>query len=196
MIATLETARLVLRDVTMADPEKYRRHFADYAVISELTRLVPWPYPADGVPEYFDKVQPEQGQDRWVWALYLKSDLTDPIGNIDLRRRKRSAGDEEFSPQLHESRGFWLARKHWGKGLMTEATDAVTDYAFDVLGFETMILSNALGNTRSRRIKEKAGAVLLRTEPATFVNPDYTHREVWELTKHAWKTRTITPPRQ
>jgi RimJ/RimL family protein N-acetyltransferase len=73
---------------------------------------------------------------------------------------------------------------------MTEATDAVTDYAFDVLGFETLILSNALGNVRSRRVKEKAGAVLLRTEPATFVNPDYTAREVWELTKTAWRGRS------
>jgi hypothetical protein len=50
MIQTLETARLVLRDVTMADPAGYHRNFVDYAVISELTRLVPWPYPDDGVP--------------------------------------------------------------------------------------------------------------------------------------------------
>jgi RimJ/RimL family protein N-acetyltransferase len=179
MIQTLETARLVLRDVTMADPAGYHRNFVDYAVISELTRLVPWPYPDDGVPAYFEKVREAQGQDRWVWALYLKTDLDEPIGNIDLRR-----GGEI------ENRGFWLARRLWGQGLMTEATDAVTDYAFDVLGFETLILSNALGNVRSRRVKEKAGAVLLRTEPATFVNPDYTAREVWELTKTAWRGRS------
>jgi hypothetical protein len=31
------------------------------------------------------------------------------------------------------------------------------------------------------------GAVLLRTEPATYVNPTYTEREVWELAKGCWK---------
>jgi RimJ/RimL family protein N-acetyltransferase len=185
MITTLETARLLLRDVLFVDVAAYRKNFVDYDVVSELNAAIPWPYPADGIPAFLEKLRPEQGQNRWVWALYLKTDLADPVGSVDLSRGGKS-----------EHRGFWLAKKHWGQGLMTEATDAVTDYAFDILGFETMILSNALGNTRSRRIKQKAGAILLRTEPAQFVNPDYTQREVWELTKHAWRGRkTTTPPR-
>ena len=70
---------------------------------------------------------------------------------------------------------------------MTEAARPVTDYAFDVLGFEKLILANAVGNPASRRIKEKIGAVLVRKEPANYVNPGYTEREVWELTKECWK---------
>jgi RimJ/RimL family protein N-acetyltransferase len=178
MIETLETERLILRDVLCVDVAAYHNNFVDYAVISELTAAVPWPYPEQGITAFLEKLRPEQGQTRWVWALYLKTAATDPIGSIDLRRTDKA-----------ENRGFWLARRHWGNGLMTEATDAVTGYAFTTLGFETLVLTNALGNTRSRRIKEKAGAVLLRTEPATFVNPDYTHREVWELTKPAWQSR-------
>ena len=70
---------------------------------------------------------------------------------------------------------------------MTEAVKPVTDYAFDVLGFEKLVLANAVGNPASRRIKENIGAVFLRAEPAVYVNPDYTEREVWELTKERWK---------
>ena len=70
---------------------------------------------------------------------------------------------------------------------MTEAVKPVTDYAFDVLGFEKLILANAVGNPASRRLKENTGAAFLRTEPATYVNPRYTEREVWELTKRCWK---------
>lgn len=69
---------------------------------------------------------------------------------------------------------------------MTEAVIPVMDYAFDELGFERLISSNALGNIRSRRIKEKTGARFIRTEPAKFVNSAYTEREVWELTKEEW----------
>jgi len=172
-IPDLETERLLLRDILLADPAAYQQNFADYEVIRELAAVVPWPYPENGVAMFLEKLQTEQGNDRWVWAIYLKSAPKEPIGNIDLRRTP-------------ENRGFWLARKHWGKGIMTEATDAVTDYAFDVLGFESLTLSNAVGNIRSRRIKEKAGAKWLRTEPATFVNPAYNERELWELTKSDW----------
>lgn len=54
------------------------------------------------------------------------------------------------------------------------------------LYFEKLIFANALGNNRSRRIKEKTGARLVRIEPEEFVNPDYNQREVWELTKQEW----------
>ena len=63
---------------------------------------------------------------------------------------------------------------------MTEAVKPVTDYAFDVLGFEKLVLANAVGNPASRRIKEKIGAIFLRTEPATYVNPSYTEREAYQ----------------
>jgi RimJ/RimL family protein N-acetyltransferase len=82
--------------------------------------------------------------------------------------------------------GFWLAKQHWGKGLMSEAVWPVTDYAFDCLGFDQLIFSNALGNRRSRRIKEKMGATFLRTEPAAFVDPEFTEHELWQLTKDDW----------
>ena len=70
---------------------------------------------------------------------------------------------------------------------MTEAVVAVMDHAFDHLGFETLVFGNAVGNERSRRIKEKTGARWLRTEPAKFVNPRYTEREIWEITKDEWR---------
>jgi [ribosomal protein S5]-alanine N-acetyltransferase len=176
-IPTFETARLLLRGVTQADAPAIQKNFNDYAVIRELASIVPWPYPADGALDFIrNHVLPAQGNGRWVWGLFLKDAPQELIGIIDLRRIGKP-----------EHRGFWLARKHWGKGLMTEATTVITDHAFDELGFEALIFSNAVGNVRSRRIKEKSNAVLCRIEPAKFVNPDYTQHEVWELTKSAWK---------
>jgi ribosomal-protein-alanine N-acetyltransferase len=140
-IAELTTARLMLRGVTMVDAPAIQKNFDDYEVIRHLAARVPWPYPEDGARQFLQTVLPVQGQGRWVWAIFLQTAPAEAIGIIDLRR-----GDGE-------SRGFWLARRLWGQGLMTEAADAVTDYAFDALGFERLMLSNALGNTRSRRIK-------------------------------------------
>lgn len=176
-IAALTTVRLNLRGVTMDDAPAIQKNFADYEIIRHLAPIVPWPYPADGAWDFVQTVLPIQGQGRWVWALFLKTAPTDAVGIVDLRRGEG------------ENRGFWLARRLWGQGLMTEACDAVTGHAFDALGFERLRLCNAVGNTRSRRIKEKAGATFLHVEPASFVDPALTAHEVWELHRTAWAAR-------
>lgn len=175
-IQQLNTDRLILRDVTLADVDAYQRHFADYEVIRHLAAAVPWPYPADGAKYFIENViLPAQGHDRWVWAIFLRTNPDEMIGVIDLWREGRP-----------EHRGFWLARTYQGHGYMSEAARAVTDYAFTSLGFEKLIFSNALGNVPSRRVKEKTGARFLKTEPCKFVDPAYTERELWELTKSDW----------
>lgn len=70
---------------------------------------------------------------------------------------------------------------------MTEALKPITDYAFDVLGFESLTFSNAVGNLRSRRIKEKQGAQFLGIRPGRFVDPALTEQEVWRLESSQWK---------
>lgn len=178
-IATLETPRLWLRGITLADAPDYQRYFAEYEVVRHLASAVPWPYPADGVEAYLrDVILPVQGQDRWLWGLVEKTRPAHCIGGIELFRQGRP-----------EQRGFWLGRPFWGRGLMSEAADAVTDHAFEELGFDKLVLSNALGNERSRRIKEKAGARLVSVEPAAFVDPEYTQHELWELRKEDWLAR-------
>ena len=74
---------------------------------------------------------------------------------------------------------------------MTEAVEPVMNYAFDGLGFTKLIFANAVGNRKSRRIKEKTGARLIDVRPAKFVNPAYTEHEVWELTKEEWEKRQV-----
>lgn len=177
-IPQFETERLILRAPTEQDIPAWQKYFADFGIIGHLNKNVPWPYPADGAAQFFyEKVAPVQGKDEWIWGLFLKPNPDEAIGLVHLRR----------NGELHGHRGFWLARKYWGRGLMTEAVARVMDYAFGELGFESMILCNAFGNTRSRRVKEKTGAIFIRVEPAEFNDPQYTQREVWELTKERWQ---------
>lgn len=179
-----ETERLVLRHPVDEDIPSYQKNFDDYEVIGHLARHVPWPYPADGVAHYLREVLTPglAAGDRWFWVLALKTEPGEVIGGIELWRNGKP-----------ENRGFWLAKRLWGQGLMSEAVEPVTDYAFGPLGFETLVFANAVGNARSRRIKEKQGARLVRVEPATFVDPRYTQHEVWELGKAEWAARRPLP---
>lgn len=175
-IPTLETKRLILRAPTMDDVPAYTRHFVDYEVIRNLSHVVPWPYPEGGVAEHLSqRVIPAQGNNKWVWGLFLKESPHELIGVVDLWR-----------PGRPENRGFWLGRRYWGQGLMTEAVTVVMDYAFDDLDFETLAFANGLGNVASRRVKEKTGARLVDRRPGQYVDPQLTITEVWELTKEEW----------
>lgn len=175
VVPTLETDRLVLRGVTLEDVSAIQRHFNNYDVVRQLASVVPWPYPHDGAEQFVKSLSFQQGFTRWVWGIYLKPQIVDLIGVIDLR-----------ITAVGENRGFWLAQPFWGQGLMTEAVTVVTNCAFTILGFDKLILANAVGNLRSRRIKEKEGARFLYIEPAGFVDPSISEHEIWELTKHDW----------
>ena len=183
-LPVIETARLILRDINERDAPAYERHLTDYEVIGTMSHLVPLPYSQDGVLKHIRTVvMPNQCMDQWFWGICLKPKVDELIGTIWLKRKGTPS-----------NRGFWLGKKFWREGIITEAVKPVTDYAFDGLGFEKLVLANAVGNSASRRIKEKMGAVLVRTEPAIYVNPRYKEREVWELTKERWKAFNTSAP--
>ena len=181
LIPIFETDRLILQGVTIYDVPSYEKHFVDYEVISHLSSAVPWPYPKNGVVEFLNQfIFPNQGKSQWLWGIFEKQNPNELIGVVHLWREGRP-----------EHRGFWLGKPFWGKGYMTEAVEPVMNYAFDSLGFTKLIFANAVGNHKSRRIKEKTGARLIDVRPAKFVNPAYTEHEVWELTKEEWVKRQV-----
>lgn len=55
--------------------------------------------------------------------------------------------------------GFWVRRSAQGRGLATEATNAMLRYAFGVLEMRRVGLTHSNGNEASRRIAEKLGFV-------------------------------------
>lgn len=53
--------------------------------------------------------------------------------------------------------GYWLAQRHWGKGIVTEALIAVTNVAFAVPEVVRVYAPVFSWNARSMRVLEKAG---------------------------------------
>jgi len=175
LLPTFQTNRLILKQLDAADEDAYRKNFVDYEIIRHLASAVPWPYPDDGVKSFLEGVLIQQGNNRWLWGIFLKENPSELIGVVDLWR--------DGHP---EHRGFWLGRSYWGNGYMTEAVAPIINYAFNELGFEKLVFSNALGNDKSRRVKEKTGARFIATQPAKFVDPMLIHQEIWELSKEEW----------
>ena len=70
---------------------------------------------------------------------------------------------------------------------MAEALEPVMEYAFNSVGFESLIFANAVGNKQSRRIKEKTGGTFIGVKPAIFVDPGFQEQELWSLTRDEWR---------
>lgn len=73
--------------------------------------------------------------------------------------------------------GYAIGRSYWGRGLATEAAEAVLAWAFDVLNLGTVWASTSLGNIGSQRVLEKLGMrpIASPSQP-TFA----TTREEWQ----------------
>lgn len=173
---TFETKRLILKAITVEDIPSYTEYFVDDEVLQYLSDAVPYPYPEGGVEYYLNNVLwPGQGQDRWSWGIFLKENPTELIGCIELYLKGKP-----------ENRAFWLGKKFWGQGIMTEAVEPIIDFGFEVISDE-LIFANAKENIGSARVKEKTGCTYYKTVPAKFINPDITETELWRLKKSDWQ---------
>lgn len=175
MPPTLETPRLILRPLALADAEQVQRIFPQWEVVRYLNAVVPWPYPDDGARTYYrDRALPAMARgDEWHWTLRLNEAPEQIIGAIGLIRGET------------DNRGFWLDPAWHGQGLMTEAVIAVNDYWFDVLGFPVLRAPKAIANVASRRISEKTGMRMVRLEERNLVSGPLPG-EVWEITAEEW----------
>lgn len=176
----LETPRLVLRPRRESDTPAVQRLFPQWKVVRYLGAHVPWPYPEDGAATNWQSTRRalERGE-KSLWAITLKRGGDDLRGMIDLW------ADDGVS---REQRGFWLDPELWGRGLMTEAANRVTDYALVELGWPHLWLCNAEANVGSHRVKEKQGAKLIDRTPSRYVYGEGV-RVTWLLTREAWLAR-------
>jgi ribosomal-protein-alanine N-acetyltransferase len=176
VIATLQTKRLFLQPLQLADAAQTQRLFPRWEILKFLNKQIQWPYPADGAFTYYrDVALPavERGE-QWHWTLRLRQSPEEHIGSIGL-----------ISKDGHATRGFWLGLPWHGQGLMTEAAIVVNDYCFDVLGFGVLRVPKAVVNIASRRISEKTGMRVIATEERDYVSGRLP-TEIWELTAAEW----------
>ena len=177
MVPTLETARLILRPLELADAEQCQRIFPQWEIVRYLGKVVPWPYPPDGAYTFYrDIALPamERGE-AWHWTLRLKSNPEQMIGSITLRKGEKK-----------KNRGFWIGLPWQRKGYMSEAADAVTDYWFNVLGMEVMRVPKAISNVGSCRISARQGMRVAGVEERDYVSGRLPS-EIWEITAEEWR---------
>jgi ribosomal-protein-alanine N-acetyltransferase len=175
---SFETARLLLRPIELADAPQIQAIFPQWEIVKYLANKVPWPYPPDGALTFLrDHALPaiDRG-DEWLWTIRRKEEPATIIGVISLTKNES------------ENRGFWIVPQWQGRGLMTEACDAVTGYWFETLKFPILRAPKAIANEASRRISKAQGMRIVSTGEREYVSGRLPS-EIWEMTAEEWRAR-------
>ena len=83
--------------------------------------------------------------------------------------------------------GYWLDALHQGRGIVTQSTARLTDYAFTEQACNRVILHCAFGNLKSRAVAERLGFVqegILRE--AEWLYDHYVDLVVYSMLKSHW----------
>lgn len=174
----LSTQRLHLLPLTLADAPGIQRAFPKWEIVRWLDAAVPWPYPEDGAEFFLKNIALpaiERGE-AWHWSIRPKEQANILIGVVSLMNKP------------DDNRGFWLDVGWQGQGLMTEASDMITNYWFETLDKEELRVPKAAGNIQSRRISEKQGMHLVSRFTRELVSGVH-DMELWELHRDEWIKR-------
>ncbi|WP_405107311.1 GNAT family N-acetyltransferase [Micromonospora sp. NBC_01405] len=102
--------------------------------------------------------------------------------------------DQPDDPTVAEL-GYRLARRHWRKGLASEASRALLRHAFDTVGQRRVIAQTMAVNTGSRGVLEAVGMRYVRTYFPTWDDPlpgTELGEVEYEMTRAMWR-RTARP---
>lgn len=139
MTISLETERLILRAPRLEDADAYAEGIGDYEVARFLTP-VPHPYSRKMAREWLAEA-PQNTPERNLFIIELKE--SGLIGCVSLLSKL----------------GYWIARPHWGKGLMTEAAARLISWHFAETPAREMHSGAHADNAASLAVQKKLGFV-------------------------------------
>ena len=144
----IETERLILRPFRMKDAAAM---YENWAGDPEVVKCLSWP--AHSSIEITRMVLRDwtdgyESPDRYNWAIVLKDADDAPIGNISAVRMNEQTDAVEI--------GYCLGRAWWGRGIMTEALEAVIGFFFRRVGANRVEARHDTDNPASGRVMRKA----------------------------------------
>ena len=147
---TIETDRLILRPFEQADFDD----FFEYASVEGTGEMAGWHH-------HQDKQKSQE-----ILDLFISEDKTfavclrqsgKVIGSLGVEKYGMEDKLTEFDGYRGREIGYVLSRDYWGRGLMTEAVRAVSDYLFNECDLDFLTCGYYDFNSRSRRVQEKCG---------------------------------------
>ena len=148
MFPQLHTPRLLLDRFAPEDqgfvftalshPEVIRHYGVEYHTLESTREQM----------EYFEKLY---AQKTGIWWKIVDKERGAPLGGIGMNNYQKAHNRAEI--------GYWLLPEHWGKGIISEALEAMVPYLFGEWRLHRIEAVVEAGNSNSSRVLERAGFV-------------------------------------
>jgi RimJ/RimL family protein N-acetyltransferase len=135
----------VVRSWRPEDASSLARHANDREIWRNLRDRFPHPYTLEDAERFILSSLSQQPEDRFAIAVDGEA-----VGGIGLMV---GTDVERISAEI----GYWLGRSFWGRGIVTEALQAVTRYAVQTLSLTRVFALPFAHNPASTRVLEKSG---------------------------------------
>ncbi len=146
-----ETERLILRNLEEDELPRLVELIGDWEVVRWIS-VVPFPYTLKDAQEFYtDMAKCYQKMEPQFYAAALKSDNL-LIGGVGLHV-PRNAIYNDGQIEI----GYWLGKRFWGQGLMSEAAAAVRDIGFARPTTKCLGACTAPDNIASQKVLSKIG---------------------------------------
>jgi [ribosomal protein S5]-alanine N-acetyltransferase len=169
----LETARLVLREMTPDDLDFVAAMLAD----PEVMRYYPKCYTREEAATWIERQMRRYARHGHGLWLAIDKATNQSVGQVGLLiQQVHGVMEKEVAYLIH--------RPFWRRGFATEAGLAARDYAFGVLGRERVVALIRPENAASLRVAQRLG---LKEEPARIEHSGFEHI-VFLLARNAGKS--------
>ena len=140
----IRTRRLTLRRMTVTDALRVYEIQSNWNV-TRMLRMAPFPPTFDGVRHWLSLHEGEWASgSAYRFAVVFEQQV---IGCADVG--EISSGTGEL--------GYWLDEAYWGRGVASEAAEAVLNFALGTVGLKRLSSGHAADNLPSGRVLTKLG---------------------------------------
>ena len=135
-----------LRKFRLGDEEALIKHANNWKIAQNLKDVFPFPYTADDADWWVRNVNSLNRNE--VFAIEVNNEVVGAIGVI--------FGTDVY--RIGAEIGYWLGEQYWGKGIMRDALEEMTDYVFKNYPSVLRIWAGVFAhNLPSMKVLEKAG---------------------------------------
>lgn len=121
-----------------------------------LGRWLPWVQetnePADTAAFIAKTLEARQNGSAYEYGIILGGEV---VGHISLMHVT-----DEYTPEI----GYWISSEKSGQGITARAAQAISDFGFNVLGLNKIVIKAEPDNLGSNKIAEKLGYTIESTE--------------------------------
>lgn len=179
-----ETERLLIRAPQLGDSAPLTE-----AVAESLEHLRPWmPWAQHPPVESENEKSIRRGVARWtaredLWMMLIRKSDGRWIGGSGLHRLQWDVPHFEI--------GYWVRASEEGKGYITEAVHGITDFAFESLRAERVMIQCDALNTRSAAVAERCGYIFegRKVHDSLSVEGELRDTFVYSMIRPEWAAR-------